>query len=351
MCVTLDNTISYTPCCRYIHNDSTRYDVSTISFLEYKKSEFVKNISKNMEMNWDSGCLKCKKEEDAGFTSLRERYNSLVNTVGDLEFIELSVSNDCNLTCKMCNNDYSSKWQSVVDHSKHKLTEWFFENNVKPVTVSNLFNGIDLSKLKRIKYLGGEPFVTTEIKELFDFLGETSNRIDFVCNTNCTFFPEKLLNKLVKFKIVYLNLSVDGIGDLCNYIRTGSSWDTVLANILKWIEFSKKNPNIKINMFTTAQAYNFHQIDKINDFAESIGIEYSSVILKNPNYLSYQILPIKYREEILQQLKFDTKLKKYLDITEFNPVLFEKFKRYTLTVDGILNTSIEKTIPNLYKFF
>ena len=66
-----------------------------------------------METGWDDGCLECKQEETIlNRSSMRQNMNRSF-TSDKIEFVELSVSNQCNITCRMCNSTYSSKWAEV----------------------------------------------------------------------------------------------------------------------------------------------------------------------------------------------------------------------------------------------
>lgn len=344
LCVTLESEIEFTPCCRFNKPHTFSYPVKDYSFAEYKKN----TEELNSMTNWIPGCNKCMREENAGITSLRQRYNLQQGNKDGIVSIELSLSNDCNISCKMCSPKFSSKWQSLLEKNPDNLSFWMQPNKLTPVTLNQIFDGVDLSKVERIKYLGGEPFITTEFHDLMVYLDSKVDlsKVKMMCNTNATFFPQKLLPIVFKFKSFILNISLDGIGDLCNFVRTGSQWETVESVIKKWQSID----NVNLFIFNTSQAYNIHQFETIKQYAKDNGIQHIYNILSTPEYLSYSVLPDKYRKYLIDQsIVTDQMILSYLENTMFDSKLFEKFKMYTKDTDMVLGTSFEKTIPELYK--
>ena len=342
MCVTV--AASWRPCCRF--NGFPHVDINETNFETYKDSKFYKSILLEMETGWAAGCSKCKTEEARGQTSLREVLNRDLSGTNDIEYIELSLSNNCNLACKMCSPTYSTTWNDLV--IKHTSLQKYQSPNVQPsIRVADVFNNVDIKKLKKIKYLGGEPFITPEIRELFKYLDNTGiiSNIEFECNTNCTLFPEKWLNYLSKFKKVNIELSIDGVGELNDYIRYGKNWNSIYSNILKWVKYKEVSPNLTISIFTTVQAYNLHNIKEIKELADLYNMKFYSSLLVVPDFLSVDVLPKNYLEEI----KDDYNERYYKSIKD-NTALFEKFKEFTNDADAATGLSIATIIPKLKNY-
>lgn len=350
--------LNFRPCCHFDQEDHNNFSISDYSFEEYKNSKFFKNLKKEIETSWPDGCKKCKTAEDLGLKSLRQNYNEKFSGIDNqLEFLDISLSNVCNLTCKMCNNYYSSRWQAIIDKGVD-LDKFNFDKNrqiEKIPSVSNLFKNIDLQHLKSIKYLGGEPFVTKEINEMIEFLKKANiiENVDFRCNTNCTVFPERIFEDLLKFKSIRIDLSVDGIYDLCNFVRTGKDWYQVLFTIEKWLEkYRLYKDKIIINLHHTSNAYNVHQFDLIKNFAKEKNIQFNFYILSTPQHLNYSVLPKNYINEIIESNELtDYKIIKILmNQKEQNLELWNKFVEYTTITDQLLKTDIHSTIPKLAKY-
>lgn len=339
MCVTINRT--WRPCCRFRGGPSL--DVTEVPFNEYRNSKFYQGILKDMETGWAEGCLKCKQEEERGHNSLRQKSNQILEGSEGITYIELSLSNECNLACKMCCADYSTTWNKLIINNK-KLKEYHHPKSQPQIDVETVFKGVDLSKLRHIKYLGGEPFITPQIKDLFEFL-EINNIIQnvmFTCNTNVTLFPKKWEIYLSKFKKVNIELSIDGYGKVNDYIRYGKSWDTIYDNFLKWVDYRDRSKNIEVHIFTTVQAYNLHDIKNIKKLADDNKMQLHSSLLVVPEYLSVHVLPKQY----LEKIKDKSNEKYYKSILD-HTYLQEKFIAFTKDMDNVTNMSIAEYIPEV----
>lgn len=354
----IDVRLNYRPCCHFDQALNQRFPIHLYSYKDYKSSDFFTDLKKQMKEGWAPGCFKCKHAEDRGIKSLRENYNEKFSGQSDkLEFIDISLSNTCNLTCKMCNNTYSSKWQSILDKNG-KMKDFGFPAVVKSkdeISVKHIFNNLRLDDLKEIKYLGGEPFITKEFKELINFLKKEKiiHKISFRCNTNCTFFPNKMLKDLLLFKSIRIDLSIDGINDLCDFVRTGKDWNQVSRVVDQWTHQRDINKEkITLNLHHTCNAYNLHQNNLIADFAKEKNLKFNYYILSEPNYLDISVLPKNYVYELIESKKLtDNKIIKILlDREKFDTDLWQKFVNYTKTTDKILKTDIKKVIPELAKY-
>jgi len=98
------------------------------------------------------------------------------------------------------------------------------------------------ANVKRMEVVGGEPFYTNVWEKVWDRLIEKgySKNIDLTMSTNGTIFKEKLLHKLAKnFKTVGIALSIDGIGDMFEYLRKNGDWNKVKDNLIMFYNFHK----------------------------------------------------------------------------------------------------------------
>jgi MoaA/NifB/PqqE/SkfB family radical SAM enzyme len=204
-----------------------------------------------------------------------------------------------------------------------------------------------------VKYLGGEPFITPELDDLIEFFTEKAliEKIDFRCNTNCTFYPKKLIDKLLRFKSLRIDLSVDGMDELCNFIRTGEAWGKVSEVIEQWLSLRDSNQRITLVLHHTSQALNLHQFDKIKKFAEDKKIHFSYSVLSHPRYLDFTVLPKSYVEDLIAtETLIDKKLIDILKNTSYNNDNNRKFVSYVRDTDRILKTDLKTVIPALHKY-
>ena len=146
LCLTVEQ--EKIPCCRFIGKELIKQD-----------------------NGWYTGCSKCYDEEQRNQKSYRQILNEQLSGKQGLEYLEFSLSSQCNLACKMCDPTYSTTWEKLCNQHQ-PLQEYKSNNNTKSISVKELFKNVDYSKLILIKYLGGEPFITPQLKELIYFLDQ-----------------------------------------------------------------------------------------------------------------------------------------------------------------------------------
>ena len=340
----------YKPCCQYtLHKDYKDVRVDEMTHTEYVNMPQYQKIREDMKSGWNAGCEKCRVDEESNkLQSLRQVYEGQINSDEGIRFVEISLSNYCNLSCKMCNPYSSSKWADFKKKHPDELSEFYADKTVGNINVRDFFKDVNLKNLKELKYLGGEPFITPQTKDLFNFLEDKKiiQNVSLLTNTNCTFYPEKWIKQLLKFKRVGIGLSIDGFEKSCEYSRTGSKWDTLKENALKWAELAKKNANLEIYFSTTINAFTVHDYHKLTKFAKKLGkIKYNPYVIHSPYHLRLEALPLEYIESIKNESN-----EQFLRHVKFDPILFERLKTFVKTTDKIQNIDIKDYIPELAKY-
>ncbi len=223
------NKKGYAPCCV---SERREFD----SFDEYQNSEWLNDIKDKMKKNeWHSSCSYCQYREEKGIEtdiSMYDRYyNKMNENFEDIEFppyIDIRYSNTCNLKCRMCSPSSSSKIENEYDKDKELYTEFY-----GPFYKNKIVEGFDFTgkHIKKIKVLGGEPTVDTELHRfLRDMIkNNTVEKISFT--TNGTNLNEHFMKILEPIKEISVTFSVDATGRTYEYIRTNSKWEIVNNNI------------------------------------------------------------------------------------------------------------------------
>jgi hypothetical protein len=104
-----------------------------------------------------------------------------------------------------------------------------------------------------------------------------------------------------KFKSIAVNVSIDGIHDVYEYIRGNGKFSEVEENIKVFKAF----PNVSrvVGAFTV-QANNIMQIDKVIDyFINKMGIVFYSHRVTYPMALSAQVLPPELKAQVVARLE------------------------------------------------
>lgn len=285
-------------------------------------------------------CKPCFDLEDQGVESLRQRHingvipeariNLYPNAVTKLtnsysmpfEFptMEIKLNNLCNLKCRMCNPLDSTNWKdwdAVVPFYKK-------ENNYLVPTIDKLvdtpgkyigpFDDSDnwwtsfeklIPHFKRVEFAGGEPLMDPNHYKILDMLKPYGKNIEIKYATNGTTLGiskgRTIHDYWPHFRSVAVNVSLDGIGAVYDYIRTNSSFEQVENNIKE----IQTIPNVSrvVGAFT-AQAGNILQAAECIDyFINKMGIVFYSHRVSYPSVLSAQVLPKELKQEAINRLK------------------------------------------------
>jgi len=351
-------------------------------------------------------CKPCFDLEDQGVESLRQRHingiipearinlypNVLLQEILPFEFptIEIKLNNLCNLKCRMCNPLDSTNWK---DWDK---VEPFYkkENNYLVGTIRELvdtpgkyigtFDDSDnwwtsfeklLPHFRRVEFAGGEPLMDPQHYRILDMLKPYGKNIEIKYATNGTTLGinkgRTIHDYWPHFRSVAVNVSMDGIHDVYNYIRGNGDFNQVEENIKE----IKKIPNVSrvVGAFT-AQAGNILQAAECIDyFINKMDIIFYSHRVSYPNCLSAQVLPKELKEIAIQRLQ-EVKLRvdtwdavkknvllgkvthqqiqdniNYLQATDQNN-LWQDFLDFNLALDSTRNQSLLSVMPEFKKY-
>lgn len=247
----IDPTGRVKPCCRFAESARPKENNLNVKSLEeIFYGEWMSDVRRKMLKGVRiDGCIRCYQEEESGKKSLRQRYHTNsdlpINELVDLEnpklrWIELAISNDCNLACRMCDSRYAWKW-----FKEEKLMFGQTLNTVErsKSDISNIFPFID--QLVHIKFTGGEPLLIKDQWLLIDKLLAERDCSEIFLNysTNCTIYPKDAwIEKWSRFKKVEFALSFDSCDrNESEYIRWPAKWETTESVTERFIELKKSH--------------------------------------------------------------------------------------------------------------
>lgn len=303
-------------------------------------------------------CKPCFELEDQGVESLRQRHingvipEARINLYPDalkslrkdytmpFEFptMEIKLNNLCNLKCRMCNPLDSTSWKDWEE------VKPFYEkeNNYLVPTVAKLvqkpgqyigpFDDTEnwwasfeklLPYFRRVEFAGGEPLMDPQHYKILDMLKPYGDQIELKYATNGTTLGiskgRTIHDYWPHFRSVAVNVSLDGIHDVYNYIRTNSNFNEVERNIKE----IQKIPNVSrvVGAFT-AQAGNILQAaDCIDYFINKMNIVFYSHRVSYPNLLSAQVLPPELKMIAIEKLcNISTQVQNFENVKKY-PIL------------------------------
>jgi len=288
----------YKPCCKFSSVIADNLD-------DYNNSKLLKELQDyhNNDLRHPD-CKRCWNDEDSGLISKRQLDNKFVFheklldiDSGKINLLGLTFGNTCNLACRTCNTNSSSRWRKEIDehgnfnnqvvytHSKFYKDKKFFDDLLQMLD-ENLH--IDLS--------GGEPLLTGTKEHLYFIkkLAKHGDNITLHYTTNTTNYPsDELLKLWTNFKKVDIQFSIDGIGDKLEYIRWPAEWNTIYEHIQKYKALATSNTNIQLSISHTLSIFNVLDLPQFLDWCEKES-------LPTP-YIGMVSYPVEYNIKVLPQ--------------------------------------------------
>lgn len=348
-----------------IHKGDTLQDAWTSDYMQSIRQHFLDN--KQFE-----GCRECWRMQRMRLRSMR--YDSYQYGTSERQVlnpllptrIEINASNFCNLKCRICYPNASSKW--IKEHAELYGSDEKIYRNLPLPNLEQVKEWAD--SLEEVCFFGGEPLLSEENMELLDHFIVTGNagRMSLLFNTNGTVFNEKIVERLRHFKRVRMYFSVDDIGKRFEYQRKGAKWEDVAENIGKAYRLSRsrEGQNIDFKICCTVSIFNIYYFPEFfNYFEKSFpGLKIFWNLLFDPWELSVQLLPdgvkttLKKRleDELLPTFEMneeETKTKEEL-FTFLDGSIdrdFFGFFQYISKHDRYRGESFEKVFPELNMLF
>ena len=330
----------------------------------------------------------------------------------NLKTLEIAFNRTCQLACSYCNPAFSSTWVKDIrvnggyqgiksDARGHFIddapyAEPFDEGQANPYVDAFWRWWPELSKdLEEIRVTGGEPLMTPDIYQLFDWFETTDepnkDNMRFAINSNLM-AKKSLLDKLIagtqNINRFHLYSSCEAMGKQAEYIRDGLDWDTWTQNF----ERICSEANIEgLHMMMTINALCLDTIVEFLDWMLGMKRKYghnrpgfTCNILRFPSFQSPLTLPdnlrkmyhdeistwlegVREREEkdkdgllLVQPWEQDqlTRLIEYLDVvktphrnTADKELLEHDFKLFYEQYDARRGFNFKETFPRLAEFY
>lgn len=261
-------------------------------------------------------CIKCDIDEQHNgkleYSSYRQWF-SKYEPNSKLQSVEFSVSNKCNFKCITCNEDYSNQFGPTIE-------------NPLPESLENV---------TFLKLLGGEPFLD---KRNIDLLKIAPKGIEVMIVSNCSIFPkDEVLDLLSQFKTKIV-LSIDGIGEIAEFVRQGTKWTKVERNFHKWMQTG----------FTTTPHYVVHALNApyVDQTIQWSGLDernWSWDFLTGPKHLNMSYLPDSIKEYILSKnVTLLEPMTEFIYSNEHNAKHFMKLCKLAFNAPDIMDDYIER---------
>ena len=289
------------------------HNVFNMTITEWMESAYQKqNRHNKLNDVSDNLCLMCYEEEAVEKSSKRLREIHKYPVI-PIEFTQpdiinlptsyhMSLGNECNLRCLMCEPWFSSKIAAEQKNlglwSLPVKLNWTSNKAAWDMVVSTICSTVDL---QAVHIIGGEPLLNNRFEQLVDALivaGQTNIYLGFT--TNGTVFDHDLLEKLNVFRHVDIGISVESYGILNDYIRVGSRTEQVLNNIKLYLKHCVEG-HVYVTMRVVPSALSIHTIDELFLWCIEHKLDVMSNLLVNPDYMAINNLPDNVKEKLLKK--------------------------------------------------
>ena len=314
-------------CCIAKHRikdkNGNEMNLASNTMTEILKSKFVEEIREEIRQGGEpDNCETCWIDERNGKKSKRQVYNEYyAHWYGDHYIIwdqvpervvdaQLIFDNTCNLKCRSCNTNYSSKWrEEAIDRG---VPFWENEHPVDMMDekLSTFWTDLDnwTNDILRLEIMGGEPFYMKQFREFAKLLIErkTSQRIALTLSTNGTVANKELLESMASnFKDLAFSVSIDGVGDKFEYLRHPGNWEETKSNLDYYYELHNSMYPVNVQITHTVTALNVMYLPEFYEYFKNRWPNFNIWlnIAHFPKWITSAVLPARAKKDITEKLQ------------------------------------------------
>jgi organic radical activating enzyme len=353
---------SLNPCCAIDHYVSAKLQPEssiTENFLRSNKN--IQELFLSDDPNkYDKHCRNCTlvkpPSQNVMHNNMADKNIDYIATP-TLTSLHLRASNFCNLACRMCNSTSSNliaKERGELGNANKKY-EFSAINETTPAIVSSIID--QLPKLKMLWLSGGEPLINPENWQILQAAYDNgySKNISLHINTNGTFMlNDEQINIFNSFKHVELHVSLDGVDEVGEYIRTNLKVSTWIENVKRYKEKLSPDTTV-IGLVYSVSVFNITRLRGILKLVKDLKIFTVCNYVNNPKELSIRNMNDKSKEYVTTLYGEDQDAGTNLDISKvihyMNLPKEINSSDITMYIDSLDDNVIEKGLYNNYKPF
>jgi len=198
-------------------------------------------------------------------------------------------SNLCNFKCRMCGDMLSSSWET--EEKRHDMVDWANPKNnwMRPEVKREITKfqdtqieaefaqAVEEHRVEEIYWVGGEPLMYEQhwryMKRIIE-LGDgpklyaryntNLSRVDY----NGISLYRDLLANIRDFQIC---ASIDGTGQIGEYIRTGLAWPVFLENFRRGLEIARHRRQMRLDFTLTLPG--LFEVENMQRTANELGVD------------------------------------------------------------------------------
>jgi organic radical activating enzyme len=285
-----------------------------------------------------------KKTDDAGFT-----------TMPPISF-DYRVRNLCNFKCRMCGDQLSSSWEAErramgdydadgnTDYWAKKQNKHAIEGFQRDVAEAELWEAVKNGTIEEIYWVGGEPLMWDIHWEVMEYLvkNDLAKNVWIRYNTNfsrTTYKHWDLKELLPHFKMIQLCASIDGTGEIVEYVRHGIKWDQWIQNFKHFLFLKEQFGDYSITFDLTITTPGLFSLKDLFDLSLELDVNtlikttfaFDSSVIMCP-----QVLPRPLFEECID------------DVISYIKPKIKKHQKFSYWLDSLEDLKKRKTFDEQY---
>ncbi len=287
---------------------------------------------------WPENCRLCeyveshtpglsKKSMDDFFYNQHKDLLGQTHADGSVDYfpkqIDIRISAQCNLKCIHCGTGNSTKWSEDTELlGRYPNTEKVKKRHLVKSLDSALWKDVlaNLDGIEKFNFQGGEPFADRRHNSFLDSLSNSAraHELELHYVSNGTLVNAEVVEKLLKFRHVTLNISVDASDDVLRFYRFPidvAKWEERLR-VIESYACKKLDLGFQWSCSGISLFYLDRSIDHFTKQFPKFTFKFCNFV-ENPAQMSAQNLPVKTKTEISRRLgpyaKVQPQISFYLD--------------------------------------
>ena len=338
---------------QYIDTEAGTGEFNPLTLEEYWNSERVRNVrSKWLKGEVPDECVVCDKKL-LNTSVYRDYFNHLfgdlrqqaIDTTDEQGYttmrpisFDYRYSNVCNFKCRMCGDMLSSAWEAEVQrhdmwNKNDPKNHWMLPANrhairqfVNDTVIPEFREAIENKTVREIYWVGGEPLLYDEHWTFMRRIVELgyADKVKVRYNTNLSYIRDKhgdLWDLLDNFQHWEICASLDGTGDIGEYIRSGLDYGSWLDNFKMGVNRQKHKRQMRVDFTLTLPG--MASIESIVDLCDHLDVSllskvvfaFSPDILLSPLALPKDVLHA-WIDQLLDSIKFTNNTRSLKEVLE-----------------------------------
>jgi MoaA/NifB/PqqE/SkfB family radical SAM enzyme len=216
--------------------------------------------------------------------------------------IRLEACSICQLKCPLCSTGKGKNKEGIIGGGYLS-----FDNFRGLIEKNKWIKNIELSNW-------GEIFLNPELKQIMEYSYHNNITLTAGNGSNLNYLPDELAESLVKYKIKYLSVSIDGFSQgVYSIYRQGGNIEKVIENI-KLINSYKKKYNFEFPKLVWQYiifGHNENEIKKAKSLSKELDMRFKPKLNWNKEYS-----PVKNMEKVKKAAKIPAASRKeYYELT------------------------------------